>query len=156
MKYVIKNQWMSSCPHLLFACQRNTSWMLLSRVCWFTKTFKPQLKLWHVGLLLLLFLTYLLILFVLLFSLSPLSLSAAGHKIVADGSVAQGSGVMVVQVFLWFNWDALTRWSQSGLTMPLSRYSVGTSLETNSCTTCLGTFGHSHLSLLSHSGLILA
>ena len=50
----------------------------------------------------------------------------------------------------------LTQWNRSGLTMPLSRYSVGTYLETSSDVTCQGTFGHSHLSSLSHCGLILA
>ena len=50
----------------------------------------------------------------------------------------------------------LTWQSQSGLTMPLSRHSVGTYQETNSHATCQGTFGHSHLSSLSHCGLILA
>ena len=51
----------------------------------------------------------------------------------------------------------LTRWSQSGLTIPLSRHSVGTYPEMSSHATCQGTFGtDSHLSLLSHCGLILA
>ena len=38
---------------------------------------------------------------------------------------------------------ALTQQSQSGLTMPLSRHSVGTYPETSSHTTCQGTFSHS-------------
>ena len=50
----------------------------------------------------------------------------------------------------------LTQWSQSGLTMLLSRHSVGTYAETNIHSTCHGTFGHSHLSSLSHCGLIMA
>ena len=50
----------------------------------------------------------------------------------------------------------LTKLSQSGLTMPLSRHSVGTYQETSSRTTCQGTLSHSHLSSLSHCGLILA
>ena len=50
----------------------------------------------------------------------------------------------------------LAQWSQSGLTMLLSRHSVGTYPETSSHATCQGTFGHSHVSLLSHCGLILA
>ena len=40
--------------------------------------------------------------------------------------------------------------------MWLSRHSVGTYQEMSSHTTCQGTFGHSHLSSLSHCGLILA
>ena len=40
--------------------------------------------------------------------------------------------------------------------MPLSSHSEGTYLETSSQATCKGTFGHSHLSSLSHCGLILA
>ena len=40
--------------------------------------------------------------------------------------------------------------------MPLPTHSVGTYLETSSHATCQGTFGHSHLSSLSHCGLILA
>ena len=40
--------------------------------------------------------------------------------------------------------------------MPLSRHSVGTYPETSSYATCQQTFGHSHVSLLSHCGLILA
>ena len=46
--------------------------------------------------------------------------------------------------------------SRSGLTIPLSRHSVGTYSETSSHATCQGTFGHSRLSSLSHYGLILA
>ena len=42
----------------------------------------------------------------------------------------------------------LTQQSQSGLTMPLSRHSVGTYPEISSHATCQGTFGHSHLSPL--------
>ena len=49
----------------------------------------------------------------------------------------------------------LTQRSRSGLTMPLSKHSVGTYLETSSDATCQGTFGHSRLSSLSHCGLIL-
>ena len=49
----------------------------------------------------------------------------------------------------------LTQRSWSGLTMPLSRHSVGTYLEMSSHATCQGTFGDSHLSSLSHYGLIL-
>ena len=40
--------------------------------------------------------------------------------------------------------------------MPLSGHSVGTFLETSSHATCQGTFGHSHLSSLSHCGLVLS
>ena len=50
----------------------------------------------------------------------------------------------------------LTQQSQSGLTMPQSSHSVGTYPETSSHATCQGTFGHGHLSSLSHCGLILA
>ena len=50
----------------------------------------------------------------------------------------------------------LTQPSRSGLTMPLSRHSVGTYQETSSHATRQGTLGHSCLSLISHSGLILA
>ena len=50
----------------------------------------------------------------------------------------------------------LTQQSWSGLTMLLSRRSVSTCPETSSHTTCHGTLGHSHLSSLSHYGLILA
>ena len=50
----------------------------------------------------------------------------------------------------------LTQQSRSGLTMPLSRHSMGTYQETSSHATCQGTFGHSCLSSLSHCGLILA
>ena len=46
----------------------------------------------------------------------------------------------------------LTQRSRSGLTMPLSRHSVGTS----SHATCRETLGHSRLRSLSHCGLILA
>ena len=46
--------------------------------------------------------------------------------------------------------------SRSGLTMPLSRHSVGTYQETSSHATRQGTLGHSRLSSLSHFGLILA
>ena len=51
---------------------------------------------------------------------------------------------------------ALTKRSRSGLTMPLSKHSVGTYRETSSHATRQGTLGHSRLSLLSHCGLILA
>ena len=54
------------------------------------------------------------------------------------------------------NMLTLTQRSRSGLTMPLSRHSVGTSLETGAHTTCQGMLGHSRLSLLCHCGLILA
>ena len=47
----------------------------------------------------------------------------------------------------------MTQRSRSGLTMPLSRHSVGTYPETSSHATCHGTFGYSRLSLLSHRGL---
>ena len=50
----------------------------------------------------------------------------------------------------------LTQRSRSGLTMLLSRHSVGTYSETSSHATCQGKFGHSSLSSLSHRGLILA
>ena len=50
----------------------------------------------------------------------------------------------------------LTRRSQSGMTMPLSRHSMGIYLETSSHATCQGTFGHSRLSWLCHHGLIMA
>ena len=50
----------------------------------------------------------------------------------------------------------LTQRSRSGLTMLLSRHSVGTYQETSSHETRQGTLGHSHLSSLSHCGLILA
>ena len=44
----------------------------------------------------------------------------------------------------------LAQRSRSGLTMPLSRHSVGTSPETRSHATCRGIFGHSRLSPLNH------
>ena len=50
----------------------------------------------------------------------------------------------------------MTQRSQSGLTIPLSRYSLVTYPEMSSHATCQGTFSHSHLSSLSHCGLILA
>ena len=50
----------------------------------------------------------------------------------------------------------LTQQCRSGLTMTLSRHSVGTYQETSSHATCQGTFGHSRLSSLGHYGLILA
>ena len=50
----------------------------------------------------------------------------------------------------------LTQWSGSGLTMLLCRHSVGTYQETSSHATHQGTLGHSRLSLLSYSRLILA
>ena len=49
----------------------------------------------------------------------------------------------------------LTQRCRSGLTMLLSRHSVGTYPETSSHATCQGTFCLSHLSSLSHCGLIL-
>ena len=55
------------------------------------------------------------------------------------------------------NTDAsLTQRSRSGLTMLLSRYSVGTYQETSSKATRQGTLSHSRLSSMSHCGLILA
>ena len=51
---------------------------------------------------------------------------------------------------------SLTQQSQSGPTMLLSGHSVGTYQETSSHTTHQGTLSHSHLSLLSRCGLILA
>ena len=50
----------------------------------------------------------------------------------------------------------LTQRSQSGLTMPMSRHSVGTYPETSSHATCQGTFSHSHLNPRSCCGLIQA
>ena len=50
----------------------------------------------------------------------------------------------------------LAQQSQSGLTRPLSRHSVGIFQETSSHKTHQGTLDHSHLSLLNHYGLILA
>ena len=50
----------------------------------------------------------------------------------------------------------MTQWSQSGLTMPQCRYSVGIYQEMSSHATHQGTLSHSHLSSLSHCGLILA
>ena len=50
----------------------------------------------------------------------------------------------------------LTPWSQSGLTMPLSRHSLGTYQEMRSHVTCQGTFSRSPLSSPSPCGLILA
>ena len=50
----------------------------------------------------------------------------------------------------------LTQRSRRGLTMPLSKHSVGTYPETSSHATCRGTFGHSRLSSLSRCELILA
>ena len=50
----------------------------------------------------------------------------------------------------------LTQRSRSGLTMLLSRNSVGIYQETSSHATRQGTLGHSRLSSLSHCGLILA
>ena len=49
----------------------------------------------------------------------------------------------------------LTQQSWSGLTMLLSRHSVGTYQETSSHASHQGTHGHSHLNSLSHCGLIL-
>ena len=48
-----------------------------------------------------------------------------------------------------------THRSRSGLTMPLSRQSVGIYQETSSHATRQGTLGYSRLSSLSHCGLIL-
>ena len=50
----------------------------------------------------------------------------------------------------------LTQRNRSGLTMPLSRHSVGIYQETSSHATRQGTLGHSRLSSLSQFGLILA
>ena len=50
----------------------------------------------------------------------------------------------------------LTPRSWSGLTMLLSRQSVGIYLVTSSHASRQGTLGHCHLSSLSHCGLILA
>ena len=50
----------------------------------------------------------------------------------------------------------LSQRSWSGLTMPLARHSLGTYPETSSYATRQGTLGHSRLSSMSHSGLILA
>ena len=50
----------------------------------------------------------------------------------------------------------MTQRSGSALTMPLSKYRVGTYRETSSPSTRQGTLSHSRLSLLSHRGLILA
>ena len=50
----------------------------------------------------------------------------------------------------------LTQRNWNGLTMPLSRHSVGTDQETSSHSTCQGMLGHSHLSSLSHCGLVPA
>ena len=50
----------------------------------------------------------------------------------------------------------LIQWTWSGLTKLLSRHSVGTYPEMSSHATCQGTLSHSHLSSLSHCGLILA
>ena len=50
----------------------------------------------------------------------------------------------------------LTQRSRSGLTMPLSRHSVGNYPETSWHATCQETFGRSCLSPLSHCGLSLA
>ena len=50
----------------------------------------------------------------------------------------------------------LTQWSQSWLTMLLSRHSVGTYPEKRSYATCQGTIGHSRLRSLNHCEPILA
>ena len=50
----------------------------------------------------------------------------------------------------------LTQQSRRGLTMPLSRLSVGIYQETSSYATHQGTLSHSRHSSLSHCGLILA
>ena len=50
---------------------------------------------------------------------------------------------------------SLSQRSQSGLTMPLSRHSVGTYQETSSHATRQGALGYSRISSLSHCGLIL-
>ena len=50
----------------------------------------------------------------------------------------------------------LTPWSQSGLTMPLSRHSLGTYREMRLHATCQGTVSHSPFSSPSPCGLILA
>ena len=50
----------------------------------------------------------------------------------------------------------LTQRSWSGLTMSLSKHSVGAYLGMSSHAACQGTYGHSRLSSLSHCGPILA
>ena len=50
----------------------------------------------------------------------------------------------------------LTHWSWNGLTMPVSRHSVGTYQEMSSHATRQEMLGHGHLSSLSHCWLILA
>ena len=50
----------------------------------------------------------------------------------------------------------LTQRSRSGLIMLLHRHSVGTYPESSSHAACQGIFGHSHVSWLSHCGLILS
>ena len=50
----------------------------------------------------------------------------------------------------------LAQRSRSGLTMPLSRHSVGTYQQASSHATRQGTLGHRRLSSLNHCGLILA
>ena len=46
----------------------------------------------------------------------------------------------------------MTQRSRSGLIMPLSRHFVGTNPETSSHASCQGTFGHSRLISLGHTG----
>ena len=50
----------------------------------------------------------------------------------------------------------LTQRSRSGLTMPLSKHSVGTYQELSSHSTRQGTLGHSRLRSLNHCRLIMA
>ena len=50
----------------------------------------------------------------------------------------------------------LTKRSWRGLTMPVSKHSVGTYQEKSSHAIRQGTLGYNHLSLLSHCGLIMA
>ena len=51
---------------------------------------------------------------------------------------------------------AVKKLNRSGLTMPLSRHSVGTFQETSSHATRQVTLGHSRISSLGHCGLIFA
>ena len=46
---------------------------------------------------------------------------------------------------IWYSSDSVNVIHWGGLTMPLSRHSVGTYPETSSHATCQGTFSHSHL-----------
>ena len=64
--------------------------------------------------------------------------------------------LVVVNELLQCPHTPLTQQSQSGLTMQLSRHSVGAYQEISSHATHQGALSHSHLSLLSCCGLILA